>query len=178
MNGSTSGAQREWLRAAAAGCQLAGETGFGAGGSATALLSANETIRVVSFELAATYGVQLAKHAIDGAYPGRHRLVGGDSRVTVPAWDGGLFGLFFVDGDHSRDGATADLEAALAVTRPGGLIVIDDLTPWKPWGQGPSHAWLQLAASGRIGQVRLFADPAGDRVWGAGLVADGEQHGH
>ena len=171
LQGGTSPAQHEYLRAAAAGMALAGETGFAEGRSAAALLSANETIRVVSFEIADHYDLHLAKYGIDGAFPGRHSLVQGDSRETVPQWDGALFDLFFVDGDHSLDGATADLAAALAMTHPGSLIVIDDLTPWKPWGEGPTEAWLRFVASGAVVATGLFADPVNDRVWAAGRVS-------
>ena len=171
LQGGASPAQHDYLRAAAAGMSLAGETGFAEGRSAAALLSANETIRVVSFEIADHYDIHLAKHGIDGAFPDRHSLVQGDSRETVPDWDGPLFDLFFVDGDHTVDGASADLTNALAITRPGGLIVIDDLTPWKPWGEGPSHAWLKFVASGAVCCTVLHADPLNDRVWAAGRVS-------
>lgn len=170
LQGGTSPLQHEYLRAAARDAALAGETGFAQGGSAAAMLSASDTIRVASFEIADHYDLHLAKHGIDGAFPGRHSLIQGDSRETLPAWDGPLFDLFFVDGDHSYDGAMSDLVNALAMTRPGGLIVIDDLTPWKPWGEGPAAAWLRFTARGSVTAVSLFADPPGDRVWAAGLV--------
>lgn len=171
LHGGVSAAQHDYLRGAAAYAELAGETGFAEGRSAAALLSASESIRVVSFELADHYDIHLAKHRIDGEFPGRHTLIPGDSREMLSAWDGPLFDLFFVDGDHSRDGATADLENAVKLLRPAGLIVIDDLTPWKPWGEGPTHAWLKFVASGAVCCTVLHADPASDRVWAAGRVS-------
>lgn len=179
--GSASPAECLWLRTVATGMRHAAETGFNEGCSAAAMLSANPVIRVVSFELAEHYDLQLARYRVDAAFPGRHTLIPGDSRETVPAWQWPLFDLFFVDGDHSYEGAAADLRSALGVVRPGGLIVIDDLTPWKPWGAGPVMAWREFCGSGAVVQVDLRRDgeligeipESGgphDRVWAAGLV--------
>ena len=35
--------------------------------------------------------------------------------------------LFHIDGDHSRDALTRDLERAIAVLAPEGIIVLDDM---------------------------------------------------
>ena len=49
----------------------------------------------------------------------------GDSKTTVPKI-GCKFDMILVDGDHSRDGVTADLENVLPLLAPGGKIVVDD----------------------------------------------------
>lgn len=41
--------------------------------------------------------------------------------------DGGRIRLFHVDGEHSRDALTRDLERATAVLAEGGVIVLDDM---------------------------------------------------
>jgi predicted O-methyltransferase YrrM len=54
----------------------------------------------------------------------------GDSRETVPAFmekNADLFDWILVDGDHSPEGATADLENAAKLVAPGGAIVFDDI---------------------------------------------------
>lgn len=179
--GSTTVEERLYLRALAAGMKHVAEIGFNEGASASALLSANPDIQVVSFEIAEHYDVQLAKYRIDAAFPGRHTLVPGDSRETVPAWEWPLFDLMFVDGGHDYEEAAADLRNSLGVVRAGGLIMIDDLTPWKPWGAGPVMAWREFTGSGAVVQVDLRRNgelaseiPADggphDRVWAVGYV--------
>ena len=53
----------------------------------------------------------------------------GDSKVTVPLLQGSKFDYILVDGDHSKDGAMKDLENALTLVAPGGVIVFDDIAP-------------------------------------------------
>lgn len=51
--------------------------------------------------------------------------------------------LFHIDGDHSREALTQDLDLALAVLHPKGLIVLDDmLHPGYPLLVVAVHDWL------------------------------------
>ena len=51
--------------------------------------------------------------------------------------------LFHIDGEHSRDALTRDLDRAVAVMRPDGLIVLDDmLHPGYPTLMVAVHEWL------------------------------------
>lgn len=182
LQGGATAEEQAYLRTLAADMRHVAEIGFNEGHSASALLSANPVIRVVSFELAEHYDLQLAKYRVDAEFPGRHELVTGDSRVTVPRWVGAPFDLMFVDGDHTYEAVTEDLRNALAVIRPGGLVMVDDLTPWKPWGTGPTMAWRELTGSGAVVQIDLRRDgepipeiPArgepGARVWAVAAVS-------
>jgi len=64
-------------------------------------------------------------------HQGPLELVGGDSRQTVPAYFAAHPDAFFdcitVDGDHSEEGAVADLLAVLPRLRVGGVLVFDDI---------------------------------------------------
>lgn len=51
----------------------------------------------------------------------------GDSKSTVPTIKG-EFDYILVDGDHSQEGALADLENARLLVAVGGIIVFDDIT--------------------------------------------------
>lgn len=180
--GSSTLAQQDYLRTAAMSMTYVAEIGFNEGASAAALLSANPVIRVVSFEIAGHWDVDAAKLRIDCAFPGRHRLVPGDSRETVPAYYGPLpFGLVYVDGGHDYETVKADLINSLELLRPGGLVICDDLTPWKPWGKGPAQAWAELTAGGDVTQIDLRMDgvqvgvipetgPGDARVWATGRL--------
>jgi predicted O-methyltransferase YrrM len=51
--------------------------------------------------------------------------------------------LFHIDGEHSRDALTRDLDRAVAVMRPDGLIILDDmLHPGYPTLMVAVHEWL------------------------------------
>lgn len=62
----------------------------------------------------------------------RVRLVVADSR-SVPLPDPGL-GLLFVDGDHSYEGAAADLQRWSPLVRPGGHVVMHDAVDTGGYG--------------------------------------------
>ena len=129
------------------------EVGFNAGFSSYAFLAAGPHVEVVSFDLGEHRCVALAKRIIDGRFPGRHTLVFGDSRQTVPAFAAAKprkFDLVFVDGGHSYDVARADLTNLQSLAAPGASLVIDDLMPWR-LGRG-RHA------PGRTPSARAWSD--------------------
>lgn len=85
------------------------------------------------------------KHGVD---PVRKVTWKTDSRTMKPedmlAKVGGKKLRFFhIDGEHSRDALTRDLERAAAVMMPEGLIVLDDmLHPGYPTLMVAVHEWL------------------------------------
>ena len=160
------------------------EIGFNVGFSSIAFLESGPDVTVVSFELDRRHAVELAKDFVDERYPGRHELVIGNSLQTVPAYaetKAGTFDLVFVDGGHEYEIATADILNSCRLARPGGIIVVDDLTPWHPWGVGPSQAWEEAIGNGLIEPVESFVDgkivdtitEPGDRAWAAARVTAG-----
>ena len=72
-----------------------------------------------------------------------------DSRTMVPAdivakAGGKKLRFFHIDGDHSRDALTRDLERATAVMAPEGIIVLDDmLHPGYPTLMVAVQQWLE-----------------------------------
>jgi predicted O-methyltransferase YrrM len=57
---------------------------------------------------------------------------------------GGAVRLFHIDGDHSREALTRDLDLAAGVLHPQGLIVLDDmLHPGYPLLIVAVHDWLE-----------------------------------
>jgi predicted O-methyltransferase YrrM len=154
------------------------EIGFNVGFSSIAFLESGPDVTVVSFELDRRHGVELAKQFVDERYPGRHELVIGNSVQAVPAYAegrAGTFDLAFVDGGHEYEVATADIRNTCRLVRPGGIIVVDDLTPWYSWGAGPSQAWQEAIDDGLIDPLESFVDgkivdtvaEPGDRAWAA-----------
>lgn len=67
----------------------------------------------------------------DFNFAGRRVFLDGNSRHTIPALmpeQGEAFDLVLVDGDHSFDGAMADLENVWPLVKPGGAVVFHDIT--------------------------------------------------
>lgn len=110
------------------------QTGFNYGTSAYAFLCLTTAAKVYSWDLGEHYYVNAAAEGIDKAFPSRHVLTLGDSHVKLqesidgngPMQPGELCNAIFVDGDHSRKGAYADIEHFAKLSAPGTLLVIDD----------------------------------------------------
>ena len=156
------------------------EVGFNAGYSSWAFLSASPDVTVVSFDLAAYDYSAAAKAHIDEHFPGRHTLIQGDSHSTIAAYakqhPDARFDVIFVDGDHSVEGARADLEDLRAFATPDTVVIMDDITPWLWFGEGPTQAWREAVDAGRILHTQYFRDgehvdevtPPAARAWAEG----------
>lgn len=156
------------------------EVGFNAGFSSWAFLSASPTVTVHSFDLADYAYSSAAKAHVDESFPGRHTLITGNSHETVTAFATAhpevRFDVVFVDGDHSVDGARADLADLRALARPDTVVVMDDIMPWLWYGEGPTQAWQEAVDEGSILHTAYYQDgrivdavrePA-DRAWAEG----------
>lgn len=156
------------------------EIGFNAGVSSCAFLEASPEVQVISFDTGEHVYVQDAKKYIDATFPGRHTLLLGNSKTTVPKFakdhSSTSFDLIFIDGGHDFETAKADLINMKKLATPNTILIFDDLTPWHSWGIGPTKAWLEALQSGLVIQEELFKDgkvvdaiePPGKRSWGVG----------
>lgn len=138
------------------------EIGFNAGHSSFIFLEARPDVTVVSFDLGAHGYVAKAKEFLDETFPGRHSLILGDSTKTVPAYQAehpdASFDLIFIDGGHDYEVAQADLLNCQPLSRSPGLVVMDDLQPWKTWGAGPVRAWSEAKEAGAVEELQLLQD--------------------
>ena len=100
------------------------------------------------------------------------RHLGGDSRVNLHVMDGaeflktatpGQFDLIYAD---AWPGKFSHLEETLALLRPGGLYVIDDLLPQPNWPEG--HAPQVPALINDIERCDEFATAR--LAWASGLM--------
>jgi predicted O-methyltransferase YrrM len=116
------------------------EVGFNAGVSTENFLFARPDVLVVSFDIGVHTCVSIGKSYIDGTYPGRHELILGDSRYTISKYRNShpnrKFDLIFLDGGHSYEEAFSDIVNMRFMAGEDALVVMDDLTPWQPWGMG------------------------------------------
>jgi predicted O-methyltransferase YrrM len=160
------------------------EVGFHAGYSSHAFLDATSDARVVSFDLGQHPHLDAAKRLVDERFPQRHLLVRGDSRVTVPAYadanPDARFDIIFIDGGHWYDVARADLANLRALAAQTATVVMDDLTPWEFWGEGPTRAWADAVRDGLILPVDVWQDgrkveqpsPPARRAWARGVYRE------
>jgi predicted O-methyltransferase YrrM len=134
------------------------EIGFNGGHSAVNFLGVRSDIKVVSFDLGEHDYVEDARKFVEQTFPGRHKLILGDSRITVPTYSAEghePFDLILIDGGHDYEVAAADLRNARSLARTGTLVVMDDIVPWKSFGQGPAQVW-QKAVSADLMIHRYF----------------------
>ena len=160
--------------------RLVGEIGFNAGFSSYAILASCPQVNVVSFDLCVHSVSRAGKKLIDHKFPGRHTLICGDSRESVPRYaadnPGVEFDVAFIDGGHDYEVARADIENMRALCSPDTAVIMDDLTPWKSWGKGPHKAWGEAIETGAVVQTEVFKDgepvevlePPGKRAWALG----------
>jgi predicted O-methyltransferase YrrM len=182
FEGSSSPEQQDYLRRLVrqSGARLVGEIGFNAGFSSLAFLSASADVQVVSFDIGCHEVVGTAKEFVDAEYPGRHELVLGDSACSVPSYrtqhPEASFDIVFIDGGHEYEQAREDISNMRGLSHPGTSVVVDDLTPWFWWGEGPTRAWTEAISQGLIAPVEIFKDGQlvhgierpGERSWGLG----------
>lgn len=141
------------------------ETGFGIGRSAWAFLEAKDDCTVTSFDIGKyEVAVPRAAEIVQKNFPGRHTLILGDSKETVPAnqddWD-----LVFIDGGHDYETAMADLKN---FAKKGRMVVFDDLVD-QSWARGCLRAW-QDAIDPETGFVNHTLETrSGPNAWAVGV---------
>lgn len=133
------------------------EIGFNAGHSSDFFLS-NSDASVISFELGTDNPVVYsAKEYMDLTYPGRHMIIYGDSRKTIPIFSSSYpekFDILFIDGGHEYEVARDDLANCKELADKDTILIMDD-TNYIPenimsWSEGPTRAWKEAVAAGEV----------------------------
>ena len=163
-DGATNAAELSFLAGLARDprVKVIGEIGFNSGFSSYTFLAANPGALVYSFDLGQFSYSLPAKLHIDSLFPGRHTLIAGNCTETVPEFERGnpglKFDVIFIDGGHDYETVRADLRNMGALATGDTVLVIDDLTPWKPWGAGPARAGQEAQQEGLATQSLLIQD--------------------
>ncbi len=146
------------------------EIGFNAGHSAEIMLGNNPELNLISFDLGDHAYSLLGKQYIDMKYPGRHTLIIGDSRISIPKFikdfPGKTFDLLFIDGGHEYEIAKADLENCRYLAHKESIVILDD-TVMHPgniiydFNIGPNKALMELNSKKILIDVRCIDFAAG-----------------
>jgi len=138
------------------------EIGFNGGHSSQFFLELNPLNTVLSFDLGLYDCVAAGKEYIDSKFPGRHRLILGDSTQTVPAYikenPDVTFDFIFIDGGHDYPVAKADLDNCRLLATKDTLVAIDDtIFTRNDWihfyNEGPTKAWQEGLKNGLVTQI-------------------------
>lgn len=100
------------------------QTGLGMGKSAWAFLAANKHLRLFSFDVMGQEMTEQVAKIIAEQFYGRHIIVKGDSKKTVPGYPLDDCPLVFIDGGHDLETAMTDLTSFHKV---GRTVVMDDV---------------------------------------------------
>ena len=150
------------------------EIGFNAGHSAYTCLQGSSAT-VLSFDIGHHIYTGVAKRFIDNTFPGRHTLIIGDSRITVPAYIDLLqkvdrFDVIFIDGGHTYECASSDIRNCRSLAGPRTILIIDDVERRpgmvKGWNTGVNDAWDDAVKTGICREQRYVT---GDKP-GRGFV--------
>jgi predicted O-methyltransferase YrrM len=91
----------------------------------------------------------------------RIQLRGGNSRDLIPALGREYpkqVDIYLVDGDHSYEGALADMENGLPMMKPGGFILVHDIDRFRPMNEAtPDHPTPVYEAFRHFADSRGFA---------------------
>jgi predicted O-methyltransferase YrrM len=139
------------------------EVGFAKGHSAITMLWSNPESTLVSFDLEDLEYAQRSLEYVKKLFPNRVNRVAGDSLVSLSAHATSLgdnpeiCDLFSIDGVHEGDYPRQDLRYALKMTKPGGYLIADDVSP-KSFPKVVS-AWEALKTTGEITDVHCEEHP-------------------
>ena len=136
------------------------EIGFNAGHSAECFLVYAPMCNVYSFDLGDHSSVQVGADYLSRTFPGRHQLILGDSKKTISEFaetNKLKFDFILIDGDHSYEGAAADIKNCRQLAHEETILVMDDMVRnhrFRAWWNKPvRHAWKTARRSGLVTQL-------------------------
>jgi hypothetical protein len=133
------------------------ETGFNAGHSAAIWMNANPEARMFSFDLGQFDYTMGNGEIMVSMFGDRFELILGDSKYALPEFSRRYpdvkCDVVSVDGDHSTEGAYADLKHFRDMASCRNWVLMDDVG-WN----STNTAWQKAKDDGIITQVECFVD--------------------
>lgn len=155
------------------------EIGFNAGHSAETFLTTLDDTHVTSFDIGHHFYLSYGKEYIESHFHGRHRLIIGNSMKSVPKFTQEhpeeKFDLILIDGGHTYEIATADIQNCKSLAHKDTIVIFDDVihnSAWeKDYTADPTKVWRESVQNGLITELgRLdVARSGGDHrgiAWG------------
>ena len=144
------------------------EIGFNAGVSSAYFLSARDDINVISVDIGLHSYVNNCKKLIDEQFPGRHKLIIGDSKKIIPELNKLepriKLDLIFIDGDHAEPTPLIDARNCLALADKETVLVMDDTNLYNGWA-GVLQAMCELIQKKEIDCSRVRCEHFGRGAW-------------
>ena len=132
------------------------EIGFAAGHSSSAMLWANPTATLHSFDDESLGWAHEQLRYVNKSFHGRVRRYAGDSTNTVPAFQGHC-DLMFVDGRHDGNGPKIDFENSITKMASGSYLLADDVNVLS--FPDVVTAWSSLKTGNLIEEIECFTHP-------------------
>ena len=144
------------------------EIGFNTGVSSAYFLSARDDINVISVDIGFHRYIIECKKLIDEQFPGRHKLIIGDSRQIIPELNKLepriKPDLIFIDGDHTEPTPIIDARNCLALADKETVLVMDDTNLINGWA-GVLQAMCELIKTREIDCSRVKCEHYGRGAW-------------
>ena len=140
------------------------EIGFNGGHSAEIFLKNNPTVNVVSCDIGWHYYSRFGEMYLNKKYPGRFKLIYGDSKIVIPEYShkyNEKFDAVYIDGGHEFEDALKDIINSKSLSTQETIVLVDDVvyqdnTNLYHANKGSTRAWAQLVEEGFLKHINNY----------------------
>lgn len=146
------------------------EIGFGVGHSSLLFLN-NTNAKVISFENGNNPSIDSAKKFIDEKFPYRHKLLKGDSTITIPEFSELMknkYDMIFIDGGHNDDIPYKDIINCEKLAGDNTILIVNDIVnnndKVASWNINVTRIWNEVLEKNIVNKLGWE-----DIDWGRGI---------
>lgn len=156
--------QTEYLKNFVQEHQRIFEVGFNGGHSSETFLKNNSNVNVVSCDIGWHYYSRFGEMYLNKKYPGRFKLIYGDSKKVIPAYADKYkekFDAVYIDGGHEFEDALKDIINSKSLSTQETRLLVDDViyqdnSNLYHANKGPTKAWAQLVEEGFLKHINYY----------------------